>query len=65
MSLTGFKPKGIAEHLTIAHPDIKAANTAKRPNTVVPKKGKGVGLRDGAVKGKLPPRSYHVIRVAL
>ena len=65
VSLAGFKPKAIAEHMTIAHPDIKAANTAKRPNTVVPRKGRGVGLRDGAVKGKLPPKSYHVIRVAL
>ena len=65
ISLTGFKPKAIVEHLTIAHPDLRATNTAKAPNKVVPVKGRGIGLRDGAVKGKVPPRSYHMIRVGI
>ena len=65
IGMTGFKPKAIAEHVTIAHPDLRATNTAKRPDKVGPAAGKGIGLRDGAIKGKLAPRSYHVIRVAL
>jgi alpha-N-arabinofuranosidase len=49
----------------MAHHDLKATNTAKAPNRVVPAKGKGLSLRDGAVRGKLPPRSYSVVRVRL
>ncbi len=65
LSLSGFKPKAIVEHHTIVHRDLRATNTAKAPNRVVPTKGRGIGLRDGAIRGKLPPRSYHVIRVAI
>jgi hypothetical protein len=32
---------------------------------VSPSKGKSIGVRDGTVKGKLAPKSYHVIRVAI
>lgn len=64
VSLAGFKASGIAEHVTIAHPNLQATNTARKQN-VAPAKGKGVAVRDGAVKGKLPPRSYHMIRVKI
>jgi len=30
---------------------------------VKPQKGSGVALADGGVKGSLPARSYHMIRV--
>jgi alpha-N-arabinofuranosidase len=63
--LAGFDAKSIAQHITIENKDLKATNTAKNPGRVAPSKGKGVGVRDGAVKGKLPPRSYHMIRVAI
>ena len=63
--LAGFAPKSVAEHVAIAHQDLRATNTAKAPNRVAPQKGKGAALRDGALKAKLPPRSYHVIRVKI
>jgi alpha-L-arabinofuranosidase len=63
VSMAGFKATGVEQHIAITHPDLRATNTAKAPNRVVPAKGKGITLRDGALKGKLPPRSYHVIRV--
>jgi alpha-N-arabinofuranosidase len=65
VGVAGFKAKGIAEHIVMTHRDLKATNTAKAPNRVVPAKGKGLSLRDGAVRGKLPPRSYSVVRVRL
>ena len=65
ISLAGFKPKAIVEHMTIAHPDLRAANTAKQPALVVPKKGKGASVVDAGVRCKLPPRSYHMIRVGI
>lgn len=65
ISLAGFTPKKVIEHITMTHKDGKAANTAKKPERVVPAPGKGVGLRGGAVKGKLAPRSYHVVRVSV
>jgi alpha-L-arabinofuranosidase len=49
----------------MTHRDLKATNTAKAPNRVVPAKGKGLGIRDGAVKGKLPPRSWSMVRVSV
>lgn len=65
IAMAGFQPTAIAEHIAIAHPDLAAVNTARSPNTVKPKKGSGVALKDGAVKGKLPPRSYHMIQVKI
>ena len=65
MSLAGFKPKAIVEHMTIAHPDLQATNTAQGAEQGrAARRARAIGLRDGAVRGKLPPRSYHVIRVA-
>jgi alpha-N-arabinofuranosidase len=65
IGMAGFKPRAIAEHLEIVHRDLKATNTARAQNRVAPAKGKGLAVRDGAVKGKLPPRSYSVVRVSL
>jgi alpha-N-arabinofuranosidase len=65
LDLAGFDASGIARHITMASGDLQAANTARHQDRVVPAKGKGVGVRDGAVKGKLPPQSYHVIQVAI
>jgi alpha-N-arabinofuranosidase len=63
--LAGYDAKSIAQHVTIENSNLQATNTAKQQNRVGPSKGKGVGVRDGAVKGKLPPLSYHMIRVAI
>ena len=65
VDLAGFDATAVAEHITIAGYDLQATNTAKKQNRVAPFKGKGVAVRDGALKGKLPPRSYHVIRVKI
>jgi alpha-N-arabinofuranosidase len=65
IDLAGFAPTGVAEHVTMEDADLQAINTAKAPDRVVPKRGKGLGLRDGAVKGRLAPRSYHVLRVSV
>ena len=65
VSLAGFKPKAIVEHMTIAHPDLQAANTARKPELVIPKKGKGASVTDAGLHCKLPPRSYHMIRVGI
>jgi alpha-N-arabinofuranosidase len=65
VAMAGFAPKALSEHVTIANSDLRATNTARHPNRVAPAKGKGLSLRDGAIKGKLAPRSYHVVRVTL
>ena len=65
IDMAGFAPKAIAEHITIAHPDLRATNTAAKQDRVVPKSGEGISLSDGAVKGSLAPRSYHVLRVSI
>jgi alpha-L-arabinofuranosidase len=65
VDLAGFEPSAVAEHITIVNSNLHATNTAKAQNRVAPSKGKGISLRDGALKGKLPPRSYHVIRVKI
>jgi alpha-N-arabinofuranosidase len=65
VAMTGFSPSAIVEHVTLAHPDLRATNTEKNPNAVAPKKGRGVTLRDGSVRGRLAPRSYHMLRVRI
>lgn len=63
--MAGFSPKGVTEHATIVHADLRATNTAAHPDRVRPSKGKGVAVRDGALRGKLAPRSWHMIRVSV
>ncbi len=65
IDLAGFAAKAVAEHITISDADLSATNTAKNPNRIKPKKGRGVTVQDGALKGRLSPRSYHVLRVAV
>jgi alpha-N-arabinofuranosidase len=65
VGLAGFAPGAILEHVTIAHPDLKATNTARHPDRVAPARGKGVAVRDGRVRGKLAPRSWHMLRVGV
>jgi len=64
IDMTGFAPKAVKEHAMLAHPDLRAINNASK-EAVAPKKGKGVALRDGRLKGRLPPRSYHMLRVSV
>ncbi len=64
-ALTGLAPHSIAAHVVLAHADPNATNTEAAPDNVVPRKGKGLALRDGRVKGRLPPRSYTMLRLGL
>jgi alpha-L-arabinofuranosidase len=63
INLSGFAPRDIVDHVTLAHPDLRAVNTAKAQKQVGPKKGKGAVIGDNGLRCKLPPRSYHMIRV--
>ena len=65
VTTAGFTPHAVAGHMVMAHPDLQAVNSEKAPATVLPKKGSGAALRDGALRCRLPPRSYHVIRLAI
>ena len=65
VSMAGFAAKAVGEHITIADSDLRATNTAAAPERVKPKKGRGIALQDGALKGRLAPRSYHVLRVTI
>jgi len=65
VSLLGFKPARVLEHIVMAHADPRAANTAKAPDNVVPERATGTVIDADQLKAKLPPRSYHAIRVAL
>ncbi|MEX0628295.1 MAG: alpha-N-arabinofuranosidase [Cucumibacter sp.] len=63
VSLEGFGTLSVAEHQTIRHQDLGAVNTAARPDNVAPAKGKGAKVEDGKLHLRLPPFSYHVVRV--
>ena len=65
IATAGYAPKAIAEHIVMADDDLNATNTAKAPDRIAPRPGKGVAVEDGAVKGDLPPLSYHVVRVSI
>jgi alpha-N-arabinofuranosidase len=65
IGLAGFNASRIVEHVAMTHPDLRATKTARQPERVKPARGKGVTVKDGAVRGKLPPKSYHVLRVAV
>jgi len=64
IDMAGFVPTEIVEHVIIAHPDLKATNTAVDQERIKPQKGSGVAI-DGSVHGSLPARSYHMIRVSI
>ncbi len=62
-SLRGFDEAHVLEHITMTHPDLRAVNTADKPDTVVPQSQKGTRTQDNVLEAHLPPLSYHVIRV--
>lgn len=63
VSLTGFGEPKLIEHLTMEGYGLRDTNDALSPERVVPSRGKGVAVEDGAVKGGLAPLSYHVLRI--
>ena len=45
--------------------DLESANTLNEPTLVTPRKASGASVVDGALTARLPPYSYHMIRVRL
>ena len=64
IALEGFAGARLLEHSVMQHSDLEAANTLAEPDKVTPKAGTGLRVADGAVQGKLPPLSYHMVRLA-
>jgi alpha-N-arabinofuranosidase len=53
------------EHTLIKHEDLRAKNTEKMPNNVVPTRADGARKSPGGLALTLPPLSYSMIRVQL
>ena len=62
--LRGFGDFKVVEHLVLAHPDLKATNTADVPDRVVPHPDGGAQISGTTVKASLPKLSWNVIRFA-
>lgn len=63
VALDGFGDLRVIDHQVIAHADLEATNTAKAPDTVVPKAGSGASFNGGRLVVSLPPHSYQMIRL--
>jgi alpha-N-arabinofuranosidase len=63
ISLEGFGAASIADHQVMTHADLRAVNSAGKPNNVVPKPGSGAAITDGKLGLSLPPYSYQMIRI--
>ncbi|MFN3664273.1 alpha-N-arabinofuranosidase [Yoonia sp.] len=63
MTLTGFAGARLIDHQVMEGHDLRAVNGPDRPDAVSPTKGSGLGVEDGALKGKLAPLSYHLVRL--
>jgi alpha-N-arabinofuranosidase len=53
----------VTDHQVMTHSSLKAVNTAKDQNAVVPRKGTGATVAGGKLSLSLPPYSYQMIRV--
>jgi alpha-L-arabinofuranosidase len=65
IDLAGFPASKLIEHVIIHHTDLRATNTAARPDRVKPRLQKGTLVEDGKLKTRLLPHSYNLIRVAV
>ena len=63
VSLQGYGVSRIVDHQEIRHANLRAVNTADKPNEVVPVKGSGAAIDNGVLRMALPPLSYTMIRV--
>jgi len=62
--LRGFHDYRVVEHIVLAHDDLKATNTARQPDNVVPKANGKAEAQAGQLKALLPQASWNVIRLA-
>jgi alpha-N-arabinofuranosidase len=61
MDLKGYT---VAEHITLTHENLKAANTLANPNEVLPRSDKGTAtVEDGKLTARLEALSWNVIRL--
>jgi alpha-N-arabinofuranosidase len=63
-TLGGFGGYGIAEHIVMTHPDLKAINDMANPNRVHPEKGSGAVIEGERLAVTLPKLSWNVIRLS-
>ncbi len=61
--LGGFENLRVVEHTVLTHYDIKAENTEKQPNNVVPARLEGAKVDAGVLTARLPKKSWNVIRI--
>jgi len=59
----GFEGYKVIEHLVLENEDVKAANTERQPDRVVPHNRENAEIRDGLVQALLPKLSWNVIRL--
>ena len=65
LALEGFGTARLLEHTELSGHKLEDRNSIDAPNTVIPKKGRGIALEDGKLVGALKPLSYHLVRVSL
>jgi alpha-N-arabinofuranosidase len=63
ISLEGFGNASLADHQVMTHADLRAVNSADKPDNVMPKPGSGAAVREGRLSLTLPPYSYQMIRI--
>jgi alpha-L-arabinofuranosidase len=63
VALNGFTASAVVDHQVMTHSNLEATNTAKAPDTVVPRKGTGAAVADGKLTISLPPYSYQMVRL--
>ncbi len=65
LAIEHFGDARSVEHTLIKHDDLRAKNTEKMPNNVVPTRTDGARKSQGGLALILPPLSYSMIRVQL
>ena len=63
VDLGGFSATKVEQWLCMQNRDLKAVNTRKKPNTVVPFAAKGARVRNGRLTARLPKVSWNVLRL--
>ncbi|KKC47183.1 alpha-N-arabinofuranosidase [Paenibacillus sp. D9] len=63
IDLRSFGTCSLIEHIVLDNPDLKAFNTAARPDTVLPRTGGSSTVDGSKVAASLPKASWNVIRL--
>lgn len=61
--LRQFADYQLAEHVVLSHSDMKAINTEKKPDEVVPFAGNALKMEEGCLSGILSRHSWNMIRL--